>query len=160
MQLYLEICVDILRHCIPKIESKHTIQKLMTSEADDKSCLSLMPKMTITSLCCKPPNTMSWKCPPHKYLLIPLQKYSRVGHRNFFTIFFWTSGQWHLRGRGCWSHLKYDTEYQIVIACDWQYSYQRKFVKHSYASCKVFTLTHCDTYPAYPVMGDGGTRRD
>ncbi len=35
-------------------------------------------------------------------------------------------------------------EYHIVIACDAQYSYNGKFVKYSYASGKVVTLTHCE----------------
>ena len=35
------------------------------------------------------------------------------------------------------------TSNHIIIACDGQYRYKRKFVKYSYASRKVATLTLC-----------------
>ncbi len=40
------------------------------------------------------------------------------------------------------------TKYHIVIAYDGQYrySYKRKFVKYSYASCKVVMATHCEKH--------------
>ncbi len=63
-----------------------------------------------------------------------------VGQRNY-QIFFHALRQSHIFVPGIKNDLNY-----IVIDCDGQYSYTRKFVKYSYTRREVVTLTHCAPY--------------